>query len=98
MATQYMTPSASQVATLGSFWLQGKLHGPCNFQPGSQAAMQPGSQAASSQAARQPGSQAAMQPEDISIQVALNRGQVAETVWTTDLTYDYVRINAEYRT
>ena len=42
--------------------------------------------------------QAAMQPEDISIQVALNRGQVAETVWTTDLTYDYVRINAEYRT
>jgi glutamate N-acetyltransferase/amino-acid N-acetyltransferase len=42
--------------------------------------------------------QAAMQPEDISIQVALNRGQVTETVWTTDLTYDYVRINAEYRT
>ena len=42
--------------------------------------------------------QAAMQPEDISIQVALNRGQVAVTVWTTDLTYDYVRINAEYRT
>ena len=42
--------------------------------------------------------QAAMQPEDISIQVALNRGQAAETVWTTDLTYEYVRINAEYRT
>ena len=42
--------------------------------------------------------QAAMQPEDISIQVALNRGSAAETVWTTDLTYEYVRINAEYRT
>ena len=42
--------------------------------------------------------QAAMQPEDIEIRVSLNRGQVTETVWTTDLTYDYVRINAEYRT
>ena len=42
--------------------------------------------------------QAAMQPEDISIQVALNRGSAADTVWTTDLTYEYVRINAEYRT
>ena len=42
--------------------------------------------------------QAAMQPEDIEIRVSLNRGQATETVWTTDLTYDYVRINAEYRT
>jgi len=42
--------------------------------------------------------QAAMQPEDIEILVSLNRGQVTETVWTTDLTYDYVRINTEYRT
>tara|TARA_B110001450_G_scaffold36821_1_gene32645 strand:- start:3803 stop:5008 length:1206 start_codon:yes stop_codon:yes gene_type:complete len=42
--------------------------------------------------------QAAMQPEDIEIRVLLNRGQAKETVWTTDLTYDYVRINAEYRT
>jgi len=42
--------------------------------------------------------QAAMQPEDIEIRVSLNRGHAAETVWTTDLTYDYVRINAEYRT
>lgn len=42
--------------------------------------------------------QAAMQPEDIEIRVSLNRGQVNETVWTTDLTYEYVRINAEYRT
>ena len=42
--------------------------------------------------------QAAMQPEDIEIRVSLNRGQATETVWTTDLTYEYVRINAEYRT
>lgn len=42
--------------------------------------------------------QQAMQPEDIEILVSLNRGEARETVWTTDLTYDYVRINAEYRT
>jgi glutamate N-acetyltransferase/amino-acid N-acetyltransferase len=42
--------------------------------------------------------QQAMAPEDIEIQVTLNRGQATETVWTTDLTYEYVRINAEYRT
>ena len=47
--------------------------------------------------AKRPGRQA-MQPEDIEIRVALNRGQATETVWTTDLTYEYVRINAEYRT
>ena len=40
----------------------------------------------------------AMAPEDITIQVSLNRGTAVETVWTTDLTYEYVRINAEYRT
>ena len=42
--------------------------------------------------------QAAMQKEDIEIYVALNRGTERETVWTTDLTYEYIRINAEYRT
>lgn len=41
--------------------------------------------------------QQAMQPEDIDILVSLNRGQATETVWTTDLSYEYVRINAEYR-
>ena len=40
----------------------------------------------------------AMAAEDISIHISLNRGTVEETVWTTDLTYEYVRINAEYRT
>ncbi len=42
--------------------------------------------------------QAAMQAEDIEITIQLNRGQVTETLWTTDLSYEYVRINAEYRT
>jgi len=40
----------------------------------------------------------AMAAEDICIQISLNRGAASETVWTTDLTYEYVRINAEYRT
>jgi glutamate N-acetyltransferase/amino-acid N-acetyltransferase len=40
----------------------------------------------------------AMGAEDITIHVCLNRGTAIETVWTTDLTYEYVRINAEYRT
>ena len=42
--------------------------------------------------------QAAMAPEDIEIRVGLNRGDAAAQVWTTDFSYDYVRINAEYRT
>ncbi|MEM8661684.1 MAG: bifunctional glutamate N-acetyltransferase/amino-acid acetyltransferase ArgJ, partial [Pseudomonadota bacterium] len=41
---------------------------------------------------------AAMAPEDITIRVELNRGEHAASVWTTDLSYDYVKINAEYRT
>ena len=42
--------------------------------------------------------QAAMQPEDIEIRVCLNRGDASEIIWTSDLTHEYVRINAEYRT
>jgi len=41
---------------------------------------------------------AAMAPEDIVIRIELQRGDAAATVWTTDFSYDYVRINAEYRT
>jgi glutamate N-acetyltransferase/amino-acid N-acetyltransferase len=29
--------------------------------------------------------------------VNLGAGQASATVWTTDLSHDYVRINAEYR-
>ena len=41
---------------------------------------------------------AAMAPEDIVIRIELQRGAATATVWTTDFSYDYVRINAEYRT
>lgn len=41
---------------------------------------------------------AAMAPEDIVIRVELGRGGASAAVWTTDFSYDYVRINAEYRT
>lgn len=40
----------------------------------------------------------AMAPEDIAIRIELDRGDAEATVWTTDFSYDYVRINAEYRT
>ncbi len=40
---------------------------------------------------------AAMAPTDLVILVRLNRGQASATVWTSDFSYDYVRINAEYR-
>ncbi|MDX1698605.1 MAG: bifunctional glutamate N-acetyltransferase/amino-acid acetyltransferase ArgJ [Thiohalobacterales bacterium] len=42
--------------------------------------------------------QAAMSGEEITIRVLLGRGGASERVWTCDLSYDYVRINAEYRT
>jgi len=41
---------------------------------------------------------AAMAPAEIVIRVELNRGDSSAAVWTTDFSYDYVRINAEYRT
>jgi glutamate N-acetyltransferase/amino-acid N-acetyltransferase len=42
--------------------------------------------------------EAAMKSEDIEIRVVLNQGECSETVWTSDLSHDYVTINAEYRT
>ena len=41
--------------------------------------------------------QAGMSQADIAININLGRGDFAETVWTTDLSYEYVRINADYR-
>lgn len=41
--------------------------------------------------------QAVMNQENILIRICLNRGDVSETVWTTDLSHDYVTINADYR-
>ena len=41
--------------------------------------------------------QQVMDRKDITIRVVLNRGDCAEAIWTCDLSYDYVKINAEYR-
>ena len=41
---------------------------------------------------------AAMAPEDLVITIDLGRGSKSATLWTTDFSYDYVKINAEYRT
>lgn len=38
-----------------------------------------------------------MKREEITVRVALGRGPAAATVWTCDFSYDYVKINAEYR-
>ena len=38
-----------------------------------------------------------MRQAEITIRVALGRGQVTTTVWTCDLSHDYVSINADYR-
>lgn len=42
--------------------------------------------------------QKVMQQDEVTVRVELNRGKVSETVWTCDLSHEYVRINAEYRT
>ena len=42
--------------------------------------------------------QQVMDREAVTIRVVLNRGACSEAVWTCDLSYDYVKINAEYRT
>jgi glutamate N-acetyltransferase/amino-acid N-acetyltransferase len=39
-----------------------------------------------------------MKQPEITVRVVLNRGAAAATVWTCDLSHDYVTINAEYRT
>ena len=41
---------------------------------------------------------AVMAKDEIAIRVDLSRGECSETIWTSDLSYDYVKINAEYRT
>ncbi|RFC31367.1 MAG: glutamate N-acetyltransferase [Candidatus Nitrotoga sp. MKT] len=38
-----------------------------------------------------------MQQSDITIRVTLDRGTATATVWTCDFSYDYVKINASYR-
>lgn len=41
---------------------------------------------------------AAMKKPEFTVRAVLNRGRAEATVWTCDLSFDYVKINAEYRT
>ena len=41
---------------------------------------------------------AVMKPAEIEVRIELGRGSASTTVWTCDFSYDYVKINAEYRT
>ena len=46
---------------------------------------------------REEDGQRVMQQSDITIRVALDRGSANTTLWTCDFSYDYVKINASYR-
>ncbi|MGQ0708472.1 MAG: bifunctional glutamate N-acetyltransferase/amino-acid acetyltransferase ArgJ [Rhodoferax sp.] len=41
--------------------------------------------------------QRVMRQSEITVRVGLGRGSAAQTVWTCDLSHDYVTINADYR-
>ena len=47
---------------------------------------------------REEDGQRAMAPEELAITVRLGRGDADATVWTSDLSHEYVSINASYRT
>jgi glutamate N-acetyltransferase/amino-acid N-acetyltransferase len=42
--------------------------------------------------------QSVMQKPELMIRIDLHRGQHHARIWTTDLSHEYIRINAEYRT
>ena len=46
---------------------------------------------------REEDGQRVMKQSEITVRVVLGRGAVATTVWTCDLSHDYVSINADYR-
>lgn len=46
---------------------------------------------------REEDGQRVMQQPEIRVRVVLNRGAASATVWTCDFSYEYVRINADYR-
>ncbi len=46
---------------------------------------------------READGQRVMKKSEITVRVALNRGNSAATLWTCDLSHDYVSINADYR-
>ena len=46
---------------------------------------------------REEDGQRVMKQSEITVRVKLGRGDVATTVWTCDLSHEYVTINADYR-
>ncbi|MBV5292775.1 MAG: bifunctional glutamate N-acetyltransferase/amino-acid acetyltransferase ArgJ [Curvibacter lanceolatus] len=46
---------------------------------------------------REEDGQRVMKQSEITVRVVLGRGTAADTVWTCDLSHDYVSINADYR-
>lgn len=42
--------------------------------------------------------QKVMSRDEITLRISLGRGDAQARIWTTDLSYEYVKINAEYRT
>lgn len=46
---------------------------------------------------REEDGQRVMRQSEITVRVLLGRGHAADTVWTCDLSHDYVTINADYR-
>jgi glutamate N-acetyltransferase / amino-acid N-acetyltransferase len=46
---------------------------------------------------REEDGQRVMRQSEITVRVGLGRGSAADTVWTCDLSHDYVSINADYR-
>ena len=46
---------------------------------------------------REEDGQRVMQQSEITVRVVLGRGAASDTVWTCDLSHDYVSINADYR-
>lgn len=40
--------------------------------------------------------QALVQVRDVLVEIDLGAGDASATLWTNDLTYDYVKENAEY--
>ncbi len=47
---------------------------------------------------REEAAQAVMDRDEIPIRIDLRRGTASARIWTCDLSHDYIRINAEYRT
>jgi glutamate N-acetyltransferase/amino-acid N-acetyltransferase len=46
---------------------------------------------------READGQRVMKQEEITVKVDLGRGNAGATIWTCDLSHDYVSINADYR-